>query len=48
MVNRIQVDTNVLLDYILTREPFYEEAREVILTCTEGKTRNTNQFMDYF
>lgn len=39
MVNRILIDTNVLLDYILTREPFYKEAREVILTCTEGETK---------
>lgn len=39
MVSRILIDTNVLLDYIFTREPFYEEAREVILTCTEGKTK---------
>lgn len=39
MANRILIDTNVLLDYLLTREPFYEEAREVILTCTEGETK---------
>lgn len=39
MVNRILVDTNVLLDYLLTREPFYEEAKKVILTCTEGQTK---------
>lgn len=38
MVNRILIDTNVLLDYLLTREPFYEEAKKVILTCTEGNT----------
>lgn len=39
MVNRILIDTNVLLDYLLTREPFYEDAKEVILTCTEGETK---------
>lgn len=39
MVNRILIDTNVLLDYLLTREPFYEEAKKVILTCTEGTTK---------
>lgn len=39
MVNRILIDTNVLLDYLLTREPFYEEAKKVILTCTEGNTK---------
>ncbi len=39
MVNRILIDTNVLLDYLLTREPFYEEAKKVILSCTDGKTK---------
>lgn len=39
MVNRILIDTNILLDYLLTREPFYEEARGVILTCTEGEVK---------
>lgn len=39
MVNRILIDTNVLLDYLLTREPFYEDAKKVILTCTEGTTK---------
>lgn len=36
MVNKILIDTNVLLDYLLTREPFYKEAKEVVRTCTEG------------
>lgn len=39
MVNRILIDTNVLLDYLLTREPFYEEAKEVVLACTDRKTK---------
>lgn len=39
MVNRILIDTNVLLDYLLTREPFYEEAKEVVLTCTQSNTK---------
>lgn len=39
MVNRILIDTNILLDYLLTREPFYEMAREVVCACTEGKTK---------
>ena len=30
MVNRILVDTNVLLDYLLTREPFYEDAEKIV------------------
>lgn len=37
MVNRILVDTNVLLDFLLTREPFYEEAKDIILSCVDGK-----------
>ena len=39
MVNRILIDTNVLLDYLLTREPFCEEAKKVILTRTERNTK---------
>lgn len=35
MVNRILVDTNVLLDYLLTREPFYEDAEKIVLACVE-------------
>lgn len=39
MVNRILIDTNVLLDYILTREPFYKEAKGIIRACTDGKVK---------
>ena len=39
MVNRILVDTNVLLDYLLTREPFYEDAEKIVLACVEGKVK---------
>ncbi|MCX4323074.1 MAG: PIN domain-containing protein [Lachnospiraceae bacterium] len=39
MVNRVLIDTNILLDYLLTREPFYEVAKEVVRTCTEGDTK---------
>lgn len=39
MVNRILIDTNVLLDYLLIREPFYKDAKEVILTCADGETK---------
>lgn len=38
MVNKILIDTNVLLDYLLEREPFFEDAKKVILSCTDGKT----------
>lgn len=39
MVNRILIDTNVLLDYLLTREPFYEDAKNVLLACVDGKAK---------
>ncbi len=39
MVSKILIDTNVLLDYILEREPFFEEANKAILSCTEGNTK---------
>ena len=39
MVSKILIDTNILLDYLLEREPFFEDAKEVILTCTEGNTK---------
>lgn len=37
MGNRILIDTNVLLDYLLTREPFYEDSEKIIISCVEGK-----------
>lgn len=37
MVDRILVDTNVLLDYLLTREPYYENAKQIVLACAERK-----------
>lgn len=39
MVSRILVDTNVLLDYLLTREPFYEEARGIVTSCVDGRIK---------
>lgn len=39
MVNKILVDTNVLLDYLLEREPFFEDAKEVILSCIDGNVK---------
>lgn len=37
MADRILIDTNVLLDYLLTREPYYENAKKIVLACAEGK-----------
>lgn len=39
MVNRILIDTNILIDYLLTREPFYEDAKAVVYSCVDGKTK---------
>lgn len=39
MVSRILIDTNVLLDYLLTREPFYEDAKNIISACVDGKVK---------
>lgn len=39
MVNRILIDTNVLLDYLLTREPFYEDAKNIVSACVDGKVK---------
>jgi toxin-antitoxin system, toxin component, PIN family len=39
MVNKILIDTNVLLDYLLERDPFFEDAKKVILSCADGKAK---------
>lgn len=39
MADRILIDTNVLLDYLLTREPFYEDAARIVLACADGKVK---------
>ena len=39
MTGRILIDTNVLLDYLLEREPFFEDAKNVILACANGEIK---------
>ena len=39
MATKILVDTNVLLDYLLTREPFYEDAKKIVLACVDEKVK---------
>ncbi len=39
MVNKILVDTNILLDYLLEREPFFDDAKRVILSCIDGNVK---------
>lgn len=34
----VLIDTNILLDYILKREPFYEDAKKVIEICSTDIT----------
>ena len=40
MVNKILIDTNVLLDYLLMREPFYKDAEKIVYDCVEGKVKD--------
>ena len=32
---RILVDTNVILDVILQREPFYEDSKQIMIACQQ-------------
>ena len=36
MVDKILLDTNILLDYLLMREPFYDNASEIVRRCVDG------------
>ncbi len=36
MVNKILLDTNILLDYLLMRNPFYNDASEIVKRCVDG------------
>ena len=54
MVLRILVDTNVLLDYLLGREPFEEDARNIglpVSSTIEGnelKGANNRAYIVYY
>ena len=37
MAVRVLVDTNVLLDYLLWREPYADDAREIIVACKQKR-----------
>lgn len=39
MTGKILIDTNVLLDYLLEREPYFENAKKVVISCVEGKVK---------
>ena len=36
MVDKILLDTNILLDYLLMREPFYDNPSEIVRRCVDG------------
>lgn len=36
MAPRILIDTNVLLDYLLCRSPYEQDARKIIVACKSG------------
>ena len=33
---QILIDTNVLLDYLAKREPFFDDARQILAACSRG------------
>lgn len=35
----ILIDTNVALDFLTMRQPFYDDARKVIMICAEGRVQ---------
>lgn len=39
MADKILIDTNVILDYLLEREPYFENAKQVVISCVEGKVK---------
>lgn len=39
MVDKILIDTNVLLGYILTRELYYTDAKKIVQMCVEGRVK---------
>ena len=34
---KVLLDTNILIDYIAKRNPYYSDARQIILLCTQKK-----------
>ncbi len=35
----ILVDTNVILDYLVEREGFFDDARKIMEVCADGKVQ---------
>lgn len=40
----VMIDTNVALDFLTMRSPYYEDARDVIRICAEDKTKGCIAF----
>lgn len=38
----ILIDTNVALDFLTMREPFYDDAREIIQICAVGQIQGVS------
>ena len=38
-VMTVLIDTNVILDFLLTREPFYEAALKIVEKCASGELK---------
>ena len=34
---RLMIDTNIILDVLLEREPFYEDSKRILSLCESGK-----------
>ena len=47
----ILIDTNIILDVLLSREPFVKQAREILMSCMRGEHKGfitTNCITDIF
>ncbi len=42
---RILLDTNILIDYLTEREPFYQDARQILLAC-KNKQLSPKEFVE--
>lgn len=39
MADKILIDTNILLDYLMEREPYFENAKKIVVSCVEGEVK---------
>lgn len=40
----VLIDTNIVIDFLLTREPFYKASSEIIKKCADGELTGTIAF----